>query len=96
MAWVWKWALGRETVNKYQKAGVNFQENCVFVDKDNFRFQMMRKNACSNVQLKSKVFEYIQKNMGIIIVGYVDKHDRHIHCDWYLKSTSLSFYSKTN
>jgi hypothetical protein len=61
-------------VSQWKAAGVDFQNNCVFIDEAEFRSQMMRGRAWSKVGVPANVkvhTQKTQKGINISIVGYI-------------------------
>jgi hypothetical protein len=58
-------------ITQWKAAGVDFQGNCVFIDKADFYSQMMRGRARSNVGDPAKVKVHTQKGTSISIVGCI-------------------------
>lgn len=62
--------LCHEVVSKWKEIGVDFQNNCVFVDEAGFNTHMIRGRACSEVREPAYVTIYKQRGAKISIVGY--------------------------
>lgn len=63
-------------ISRWKAAGVNFQENCMFVDEAGFHSQLMRGRACSRVGDPAVVKVHTQKNVNINIVGCISPSGR--------------------
>lgn len=57
--------------NQWKAAGVNFCENCDFVDEAGFHSQLMRSRAWSKVGDPAIVKDHTQKGVNITIVGCI-------------------------
>jgi hypothetical protein len=58
-------------VSQWKAAGVNFRENCVFVDETGFNSKLMRGRAWSKVGEPAVVKVHTQKGVNISIVEFI-------------------------
>lgn len=63
--------LGHEEVSKWKEIGVDFRNNCVFVDEASFNTHMIRGRAWSKVGEPVNVTVHKQKGANITIAGCI-------------------------